>query len=201
MSRMGIPPEMAARCLIVLVLASTITTSIGQATAAAAAGATLTPAQAFLRERCNAVTYKDPCYNDLAPYADSFGGSRTKVAVASATILMAKLDAFDKELQGVNVKFPGKYQVDVCKKMVKDATEGQRERLARFKALEAIDDAKVTANDIAELRKWATDTWMGYNKCDEDTETMPDVNEVLPSYEPLGVVMLNCVNLIVGIKA
>ncbi|KAL6659027.1 hypothetical protein ACP70R_003067 [Stipagrostis hirtigluma subsp. patula] len=177
---MGRVPKMAAHCLIVLVLAAAITTSTGQEAAATGKPASI-PAQEFLKQRCKKTEYPKPCFDDLLPYAESFSGSRTKVAVAATTILMAKIDSLLAELHGVNIKSPGKYYLDKCIKAIEALTAGKRERLAKFKALEAIQDTKHTDKDTAEVTKWIKDVDLGcLYKCGSEVDKFP---KEAPSYE------------------
>ncbi|KAL6659028.1 hypothetical protein ACP70R_003068 [Stipagrostis hirtigluma subsp. patula] len=149
-------PKMAAHCLIVLVLAATITTSIGQE--AASTGTPASPAaREFLNQSCKKTASPEICFDDLLPYAESLSGSHTKVAIAATTILMAKLDSLLAEMHGVNMKSPGQYKLDECIKAIGELTTGKRERLAKFKALEAIEDTKHTEKDTAEVGQWIMD--------------------------------------------
>ncbi|KAL6659030.1 hypothetical protein ACP70R_003070 [Stipagrostis hirtigluma subsp. patula] len=179
---MGQEPKMAAHCLIVLVLAAAVTTSTGQE--AAATGKPASPgAREFLTQRCKKTDFPDTCFDDLLPYAESFSGSRTKVAIAATTILMAKLDSLLAELHGVNINLPGQFKLDECIKVIEGLTSAKKEKLARFKALEVIEDSKHTPKDTAELDKWIDDVDAGCgDKCDEVVK-IPKVNEMVPSYK------------------
>ncbi|KAL6659029.1 hypothetical protein ACP70R_003069 [Stipagrostis hirtigluma subsp. patula] len=176
---MGERPKMAAHCLIVLVLAATITTTIGQE--APATGKPASPAaREFLKECCRRTGSPDTCFTGLLPYAESFQGSRTKVTIAGTTILMAKLDSLLAEMHGVKIESPGQYKLDDCIKAVEALTAGKRERLAKFKALEAIGDTKLTDKDTAEVDNWVKDVDKGIvMDCNVDVSKMASYVSVM----------------------
>ncbi|KAL6843334.1 hypothetical protein ACP4OV_027047 [Aristida adscensionis] len=188
-------PEMAVRCLIVLVLAATFTISSGQL---AASGKS--PADQFLHTQCNTTDLATDCYAALAPFAESYGGSRTKVAVGATTILLAKLETFLAELHGVNIKEPGKYKLEPCVKMVEAAVSEKRERLAKIKELENIGDGKLTEKDLAELTKWLTEASKSYrNACFDTVQAIPKGDELLPSDEGVDNFLEISVSLVKGL--
>ncbi|KAL6843335.1 hypothetical protein ACP4OV_027048 [Aristida adscensionis] len=191
--------EMAGHCLIVLVLAATFTASAGHKSA----GKTPPPAAAgeFLRMQCSTSGHPSECYNALAPYADSYGSSKTKVAVGATTILLAKLDSFLAELHGLNAKEPGKYKLQPCIKMAEAAVNKKRERLAKFKELEGSgDDGKLTEKERAEITTWIDDTLKSYNgDCFPEFKNVPNVKELLPSDKGVYDFLLICQLLVQGL--
>ncbi|KAL6843340.1 hypothetical protein ACP4OV_027053 [Aristida adscensionis] len=169
-------------CLVALVLAAAVATSAGQDNSGGGEAAADDP---FVSESCSTTEYPEVCSGALLPFASSFQGSRIKIAVAAATILMADLDAFLKELRALEAASPGKYDLAPCVQVAADGTEGQRERLARFKALGDAGDDKLgeREEELAEFGRWLAEVERGYDKCFTVATAIPNVEAELPSDE------------------
>ncbi|KAF2918626.1 uncharacterized protein Os08g0218700/LOC_Os08g12160-like [Oryza sativa Japonica Group] len=181
--------------------------------AAAPGEAPFAEAAAFVRSCCETALPAERdassfCYDELLPYADSFGGNQVKVTEVAATILSNNLSAYLDELRKVqDGAGKGDQNLMACVDGFTDATNVNitKEALDSLGRLAAAGDGKRSKEDLENVQKWIKGVdkhYVGGNAAGSDCETgyLYTYNDDLPAQETLGNCLYTASSLINHIK-